>query len=129
MIKYRTSKNVKYNNPKPTSIDSEFVHVQFNVARNDAYFTVYRSYEIKSSKQISNALEAIHKDRFYQELITKCNYNRSTKSEIRKWKAHNILYKFKLRKKHTKDTTFSTSDTAVKRLAYFLLASLYWLLG
>ena len=80
-------------------------------------------------KLIKAALENIHKDPLYQELKLKRGYNRTLSSEIREWKAHNILYKLHIRENQTKDTDFSKDESKLRKFGYFFLSAFYWLLG
>lgn len=50
---------------------------------------------------------------------------RSAKSYYREWKAHNILYKWGIKKESTKDTNLNINENFIRRLGYFLLAMFF----
>ena len=122
MVKY-----IKYKDYTHTLYPDRCVKVNFNFDINNPSFTVYYSYKVKTVEQMKNALESIHKDNSYAELMSTYGYNRGLKSELRKWKAHNILHKLHIKPEKTKHTNFAKNESKFRRFCYCILSGMYWM--
>ena len=118
---------IRYNNTDSVFSFDQFIKVYFSDANTNS-FTVYRSYEIKRSKFIKEALKSIHKTSQYKKLVSN-GYNRTLRSEVREWKANNIRYKLHIDQIRTQHTNFYSDIPRIKRIKNLLLSCLYWLLG
>lgn len=118
---------IRYNNTESAFSFDQYIKVYFSDLRINSS-TVYRTFEIKHSKLIKEALKSIHETPQYKRLVSK-GYDRTLNSEIREWKANNIRYKLHIDQINTQHTDFYSSESRIKRIKNFLLACLYWLLG
>ena len=51
-------------------------------------------------------------------------YDRTNKSWVREWKAHNILFKWGIAPSKTKDVDLNENESLFKRFCYFILSAL-----
>lgn len=73
------------------------------------------SYKIKDKKLIKEAvIEILEKAPMYFS-------NRTVRSLVREWKAHNRLYEWGLFVSHTKDCDLEAKESLFKRFFYFFL--------
>ena len=95
------------------------IEIQYQVTRweNGENVKIIDSYLIKSDAVKLAFLDKLKDD----ELLD----NRSYKSLIREWKAHNILYKFGLFKERTKDTDLDNKESLFRRIGYFIITLLF----
>lgn len=122
MVRY-----VHYNNTDSVFSFDQFIKVYFSDLKTNS-FTVYRTFEIKRSKLIKDALKSIHETPQYKKLVSN-GYSRTLNSEIREWKANNIRYKLHMDQVRTQHTNFYSDISRIKSLKNFLLSCSYWLLG
>lgn len=52
-------------------------------------------------------------------------YSRNIFEWICEWKAHNLLYRWNIKRSSTKDVDLDESETAKRKIGYFLLSILY----
>lgn len=50
---------------------------------------------------------------------------RSIKSYVREWRAHNLLYKWKIKIESSKDVDLDINESKWRRFCYFILSLLY----
>lgn len=95
------------------------IEIQYQVTRweNGENVKIIDSYLIKSDAVKLAFLDELKDD----ELLD----NRSYKSLIREWKAHNILYKFGLFKERTRDTDLDNQESIFRRIGYFIITLLF----
>ena len=53
---------------------------------------------------------------------------RSVNSYVREWRAHNLLYKWKIKVSSTKDSDLNVNEPRWRRVGYFVLSILYSLI-
>lgn len=72
------------------------------------------SYKIKDKDKQIKILEYLHKSySWFKE--------RSIKSYLREWRAHNRLYKLGLFRRHTKDVDLNVKESMFRRFIYFFI--------
>ena len=82
------------------------------------------SYLIKDSKIVENAIENILASVYFEKLAA-AGYTRTSKSLIREWKAHNVLYRWGIAKERTGSVDMSQHESVFRRFCYFFLSWLF----
>jgi len=81
------------------------------------------NFKIINSFLITNKQEMIKELERHRGDLRKVN--RSVKSALREWRAHNWLFEHGLFIEHTKDCDIELSENRFKRFCYFFLSKLY----
>ena len=80
------------------------------------------SYLIKSKQQIREALDIIMQDSKYAELYD-AGFSRTKGSMVQEWAAHNVLYRWGIKKSGTKDVDLDQNETSLRKLGYAFLSA------
>lgn len=99
-------------------LNNKRVYVQFD--RNSIH--IANSFSITKSSEMKRILGLIGIAAFNRNI----SYSRSQGSFIREWKAHNILYKFNIKRKSTKSVDLNENENIFRRIGYFILSLFYW---
>ena len=83
---------------------------------------IFNSHKIKRKQDMEKILSIIQCASFNRGIF----YTRSTKSWVRKWKAHNILYKLGIKKERTKSVNLNEKETMLRKFGYFILSLFSW---
>ena len=51
--------------------------------------------------------------------------SRAIESLLREWNAHNVMYKWGICKGKTKDTDLNSNESAIRRLAYYIITKFF----
>lgn len=98
-------------------MDAAFNGIEYHIGKNA--LTIKDSYKIDD--------DSIKRD--FIDRICEANPNieksRSRKSLLLEWKAHNILYKFKLFPSRTKDTDLEYKQTQLMAFGYRVICALF----
>ena len=83
---------------------------------------IHNSYKVSTTKSMRFVLQLVK----YATANRNITYNRTMKSWLREWKAHNILYKLNIKRDSTKSVDINEGESKGRRFGYFLLSLLYW---
>lgn len=92
-------------------------NIEYSISNNNCH--IVDSYMIKGKRAKLNFISYVL---FEYEGFAKA---RSSMSYYREWKAHNILYKWKVKPESTKDTDLNTNESLIRRLGYFFISLLF----
>jgi len=93
--------------------------IKFEV-RDDGSVNILDSYKVLSDETKLEFISALREQPFGVDFN-----NRSDWSILIEWKAHNILYKKGIFKKHTEDTCFNKKDRWYRRLGYRIVCFIF----
>lgn len=93
-----------------------------NIKFNSYNIHIKDSYKITTTKEMRFILNLL----WYAAENRDIKYKRSVNSWIREWKAHNILYKFNIRRTSTRDVDLNEAESFIRRFGYFVLSLFYW---
>ena len=95
----------------------EKINIQgFDIYCSLTDMNIINSYKVSSiAKMKSILIEALDTTIIYKT-------NRTMNSLINEWIAHNILYKYNLYRKHTKDCNFESKQKIRVKIVYFILS-------
>ena len=82
------------------------------------------SYRINNALDLEMAVEDIMGSVYFEKLAA-AGYTRTSKSLIREWRAHNVLYRWGYEKERTGTVDFSQHESRFRRFCYFFLSWLY----
>ena len=88
------------------------MRLQVKISNKNKNIKVVDSYKITNKKDMLHFLKTLP-----LELV-----NRSAKSCLNEWIAHNRLYKLGLFKEHTMDCDLSANESLFRRICYWLLS-------
>ena len=91
--------------------------IEYYINENTGVCNIVDGYKITDRK--------IMKD-FVKEHLTHGLFTcRSINSYVREWRAHNFLYKCKIKIDSTKDVDLDINETKIRRFFYFIFSFLY----
>ena len=120
------SSMVKFIRYKDDSGLDNSIKVNFSTRKMCSQIIVYDYFKVPNH-EIKAVLEAIHRDNNYMQLKKYFGYNVSLKNELRKWKAYKVLYKLRIRRKHTKTIRYTNNESTLKQIGYSILSYLCWI--
>ena len=82
---------------------------------------IENSYRIKHRSDMRNILKLIRQETDFDMAIKRLSLN----SQIREWRAHNLLYILGIKRKHTKDVDLNNNPWYI-RFVYAILSGIYW---
>ena len=92
------------------------------VEYNNSNIHIFNSYKIKRKRDMKRILMLIRCASFNRGIF----YSQKEKSWIRKWKAHNILYKLGIKKVSTQHTNLYENESKLRKFGYFILSLFSW---
>ena len=94
------------------SYENSFIHIQFN--SNNIHIS--DSFRVVRERDMKRILMHIRSASLNRGIF----YSRNTKSWIREWKAHNVMYKLGV--KRAKDVNLNEKQNFFKKIGYFILS-------
>ena len=79
------------------------------------------SYRIKKSKDMKNVLDHVRSKAPGEYIVHK----RTLKSQVREWRAHNLLYALHIKRSRTRSVDLD-NEPGWRRFCYFILSCLYF---
>lgn len=104
------------------SISLPFNNEQFYIQFNSENVCVINSFRVIKGSDMKRLLRIVRMASFNRGI----SYARKIESWVREWKAHNILYKFNIKRKSTKNVDLNENENIFRRIGYFILSLFYW---
>lgn len=82
---------------------------------------IHNSYQVTKTEDMKMILDTIIGKSFYSKM-TAAGFNRSKRSMLREWKAHNVLYNHNYQPNRTRSVDLDQNESTLRRIAYFILS-------
>lgn len=94
-----------------------------SVSENNTH--IEDSYKITKNKVMYNILNQIRISNIHNRNLA--IFNRSLKSMIIEWRAHNLLYKLHICRERTRNVDLNLNEPLYKRISYYIFHMLYYI--
>ncbi len=91
-------------------------NILYEITENSC--TIYNGFTIKNRKIMTEFCKYVLSSGVFSK--------RSSSSYVREWCAHNLMYRFKISPKRTRDVDLDARESAFRRFVYFVLSILYF---